>query len=85
MADGTNITPFPRRLRAVESHPQANAYGFAPVAPVIDQDGNRVLIGGRLYRTLMSASNAARVAAALNVLAELGCELPEPPTPPQAA
>jgi hypothetical protein len=69
-------------------HPQANVglHGFPPVeAPLIDQDGHRVLIRGRLYRTLMTLSNATRVAEALQTLAELGCELPEPPAGPEAA
>jgi len=45
---------------------------------MIEQDGTRILIGGRLYRAMMTETNAARVAAALQVLSDLGCELPEP-------
>lgn len=54
------IHPFPTRLRE----------------PPVDLDGNRVLIRGRIYRTFNCGSNAIRVAAALQVLADLGCELP---------
>lgn len=86
MADGSNLLNFPTRLRVVEQSP-AGRQGFAPPQPVpeVDQDGNRVLIRGRLYRTFMCASNATRCAAALQVLVELGCDLPEPPIPLQAA
>jgi hypothetical protein len=43
----------------------------------IEQDGTRVLIAGRLYRTFMTETNAARCTALLQGLADLGCELPE--------
>lgn len=75
------------RPAPVVDHPASNAFGFPPVdaIPLIDQDGHRVLIRGRHYRTLMTLSNATRVAEALQTLAELGCELPEPPVGPEAA
>ena len=63
------ILPFPAR----QDHPQANAYGFPPVAALpVDQDGTRVLINGRLFHAFMGETGATRVAEALGVLAEYG-------------
>lgn len=52
-----------------------------PSVPVIDQDGHRVLVRGCWIKTFMSETNATRLAAALQVVAELAPEfLPKPTT-----
>jgi hypothetical protein len=72
-----DLVTLPRRappLFIVETSP-AGRHDF-PEPLTIEVDGHRVLIRGRLYRTCMTQSNAARVAAALQVLVDLGCTLP---------
>jgi hypothetical protein len=99
MADGNlSILSFERARRAgttpqpvaVISHPMMGAFGFPPVSDLppsrIDQDGGRVMIDGRRLKTFMSESNAARLTAALQVIADLAPEfLPQPPQNPEAA
>jgi hypothetical protein len=60
------------------SHPMCAAFGFPPVEPVedrpvVDLDGNRVFLRGRLFKTFCSETNAARVASALMTLEALDC------------
>lgn len=80
MADGASfvdeVLSRRRAFRVVE-----------PSVPLVDQDGNRVLIRGRWLKTFMSETNATRLAAALQVVADLAPEfLPEPTTHgPEAA
>jgi hypothetical protein len=56
----------------------------APPLRVVEQDGHRVLIHGGHYATLMTETNATRVAQALQTLADFHLALP-PTEPPSAA
>jgi hypothetical protein len=73
------VVPFPRPRPVAEFPPQVmNAFGFPPVEPVedrpiVDLDGCQVWLRGRLFRTFMSETNAARVASALMTLEALDC------------
>lgn len=60
-----SVIPFPVQPRRVRG------------PAVIDQDGGRVFVNGRLWKAFVSESNAARVAAALSDLASLDALSPQ--------